>query len=228
MESKRRPENEVTDIWEPVPAIVTPGEGTLPPSDAIVLFDGTHLDHWTNMEGEPAGWDMANGIMTVKPGQGDIKTRQDFGDIQLHMEWQTPEIVKGEGQGRGNSGVFLMDRYEIQVLDSYNNPTYANGQAAAVYKQHIPLANACRPPGQWQTYDIIFMAPRFNSKGQVTYPATLTLLHNGVLVHNHVSIWGNTRFIGLPQYKHHKLREPLRLQDHSDLVSYRNIWVREL
>jgi len=224
----QRKEHEVTDVWEPVPPIVTPGQGTSAPSDAIVLFDGTDLSNWVNSDGNAAEWTIADGAMTVKPGTGGIKTKQGFGDVQLHIEWRAPEVVKGEGQGRGNSGVFLMGRYEVQVLDCFENTTYPNGQTASVYKQHIPLANACKAPGEWQTYDIIFMAPRFNDQGRVTHPATVTVIHNGVLVQNNVSLLGTTEFIGLPQYKAHGMKEPLSLQDHGDLVSFRNIWVREL
>jgi hypothetical protein len=224
----QRPEHAVTDVWEPIPRVVTPGEGTAPPSDAIILFDGSNLDNWIDHNGNTPQWDVKDGIMTVKPGTGDIRTKQGFGDIQLHIEWRTPDVIKGEGQGRGNSGIFLMDRYEIQVLDSYENPTYPNGQAASIYKQHIPLVNACRPPGEWQTYDIIFMAPRFNDEGRVTHPARITVIHNGVLVQNNVELWGSTEFIGLPRYIEHSMNEPLMLQDHGDLVSFRNIWVREL
>lgn len=224
----QRPDHEVTDVWEPVPPVVSPGVATAPPSDAIVLFDGTSLDNWVGRNGNAPEWELKDGVMTVKPGSGDISTRQGFGDVQLHIEWRAPSEIKGEGQGRGNSGVFLMNRYEIQVLDCYNNPTYPNGQAASVYKQHIPLVNACRPPGEWQTYDIIFMAPRFNEQGRVTHPATVTVIHNGVLVQNNVEIWGEIKFIGLPTYTKHGMSEPIRLQDHGDLVSFRNIWLREL
>lgn len=224
----QKPEHEVTEVWEPVPEVVTPGDGTAPPSDAIILFDGTNLDNWTNMDGDPARWDIADGAMTVKPGTGSIRTKQGFGDVQLHIEWRTPDVVKGEGQGRGNSGVFLMGKYEVQVLDNYENKTYPNGQAASIYKQTIPLVNACRKPGEWQTYDIIFTAPRFNEKGRVTHPARITVIHNGVLVQNNTEIWGVTEFIGLPSYKQHSMKEPLILQDHNDLVSFRNIWIREL
>lgn len=224
----QRPEHEVTDVWEPVPPVVTPGAGTAPPSDAIVLFDGNNLNNWVDSSGNTPQWDVKDGVITVKPGTGDIRTKQGFGDVQLHIEWRTPDVIKGEGQGRGNSGVFLMDRYEVQVLDSYENPTYPNGQAASIYKQHIPMVNACRPPGEWQTYDIIFMAPRFNEEGRATHPARITVIHNGVLVQNNVELWGDTRFIGLPRYIEHSMNEPLRLQDHGDLVSFRNIWIREL
>jgi hypothetical protein len=219
---------QVTEVHEPVPPVVTPGLNNLPPSDAIVLFDGTDLSAWEKADGEAAAWKVEGGHMTVEPGAGGIRTRQGFGDVQLHLEWRTPEVVKGEGQGRGNSGVFLMGRYEIQVLDSYDNYTYPNGQAASVYKQTIPLVNACRKPGEWQTYDIIFMAPRFNEQGRVSHPARVTVIHNGILVQNNVEIWGDTQFIGLPTYTKHEDKLPLGLQDHGDLVSFRNIWIREL
>ncbi len=220
--------HEVTDVWEPVPPIVTPGTGTAPPSDAIVLFDGSSLNNWVGRDGSAPQWDLSGGAMTVNPGTGNIQTKQGFGDVQLHIEWRAPDVIKGEGQGRGNSGVFLMGRYEVQVLDCYENTTYPNGQTASVYKQHIPLVNANRKPGEWQTYDIIFTAPRFNEQGRVTHPARVTVIHNGVLVQNNVEVWGTTQFVGLPQYEAHSMREPIKLQDHGDLVSFRNIWVREL
>jgi hypothetical protein len=219
---------EMTDIFKPVPRLVTPGTGTEPPSDAVVLFDGTNLDQWEKEGGGPAGWEVRDGIMTVVKGTGSIRTRQGFGDVQLHIEWRSPAEVAGEGQGRGNSGVYLQSLYELQVLDSYDNPTYVNGQAGAVYKQHIPLVNACRPPGKWQTYDIIFTAPRFKEDGSLFSPATLTVLQNGVLIQNHVTLLGPTENIGLPSYKMHELKLPLMLQDHGNPVSYRNIWIREL
>jgi hypothetical protein len=219
---------ELTEQWEPVPPVVTPGDGTAPPSDAIVLFDGTSLDQWEKPDGSPAGWKLEDGAMTVVKGTGSIQTKQAFGDIQLHLEWRAPAKIEGEGQGRGNSGVFLQGRYEVQVLDCYNNITYPNGQTGSVYKQHIPLANACRPPGEWQNYDIIFTAPRFNEDGSLFSPGKVTVLHNGVLLQNHVSIKGSIEFIGLPSYKAHDLKQPLMLQDHSNPVSFRNIWVREL
>ena len=161
-------------------------------------------------------------------GTGDIFTRESFGDIQLHVEWRTPAIIEGEGQGRGNSGIIIQQRYEVQVLDSWENRTYSNGQAASIYKQHIPQVNASRPPGEWQSYDIFFTAPRFAEDGSLTAPAYVTVLHNGVLVQNHVEIAGPTRFIGEPSYKAHPLRQPLQIQDHSNPVSFRNIWIREL
>ncbi len=219
---------EVTEVHEPVPPVVTPGTGTAPPSDAIVLFDGKDLSQWEKGSGEPAPWEVGDGAFTVVPGTGGIQTKQGFGDVQLHIEWRSPEVVKGDGQGRGNSGVFFMGRYEVQVLDSYDNHTYPNGQAASVYKQHIPLVNACRKPGEWQTYDIIFTAPKFNEHGRVSHPARVTVIHNGVLVQNNVELWGTTQYIGLPTYTKHEDKLPLGLQDHGDLVSFRNIWVREL
>lgn len=219
----------LTEVWTPVPPVVQPGTHTSPPSDAIVLFDGTNLDAWvTEKDGKPAGWTVEGGILTVKPGSGGIATKQAFADCQLHLEWQTPAVVKGEGQGRGNSGVFLQQRYEIQVLDSHNNITYSNGQAGSIYKQHIPEVNVSRAPGEWQTYDIIYRAPRFNEDGSVKSSAFVTVIHNGVLVLDHVEIKGATTFRGPPSYRMHPFQQPLSLQDHKDLVSYRNIWIREL
>ena len=217
-----------TEIWKPVPPVVTPGEYTAPPSDAIVLFDGSNLDLWQNKIGKEAGWIVENGCVTVKRGTGSILTKKTFADIQLHIEWRSPEIVVGKGQGRGNSGIFLMNHYEVQVLDSYENPTYSNGQAASIYKEHIPLVNACKKPAEWQTYDIIFTAPRFGESGRVVLPAYVTVIHNGVLVQNHVAIWGKTNFIGAHSYKPHDAKLPLSLQNHGNPVSYRNIWIREL
>lgn len=217
-----------TELWEPVPPVVTPGENGAPPSDAIVLFDGKNLDMWESERGGPARWEVKDGILTIVPGTGGIKTKKPFGDCQLHIEWRSPAKVEGDGQNRGNSGVFLQGRYEIQVLDCYNNKTYSNGQTGSVYKQHIPLVNACRKPGEWQTYDIIFTAPRFGESGRVVIPAYVTVIHNGVLIQNHVPIWGTIEFIGLPKYQIHNLKEPLQLQDHNCPVSFRNIWIREL
>jgi hypothetical protein len=219
---------EITEYWEPVPPVVTPGTGTAPPSDAIVLFDGTSLDKWESVSGGPAKWKLEDGVMTVVKGAGDIQTRQAFGDVQIHIEWRTPAHVAGEGQGRGNSGVFLQKLYEVQVLDNYQNVTYSNGQAAAVYKQHIPLVNACLPPGEWQAYDIIYTAPRFREDGRLFSPATMTVIHNGILVQNHVTLLGPTVYNELPLYKPHGLKQSLMLQDHNNPVSYRNIWIREL
>ncbi len=217
-----------TEVWEPEPRVVQPGEGSAPPSDAVVLFDGTGLSAWRHADGRDAEWTVADGAMTVAAGTGDIFTRQGFGDVQLHVEWRSPAEVSGEGQGRGNSGVFLQGRYEVQVLDSYDNRTYSNGQAASLYKQSIPLVNATRGPGEWQSYDIIFRAPRFDGEGALAAPATVTVLHNGVLVQDHVTLRGPTVYIGEPAYEAHGDREPIALQDHGNPVSYRNIWLREL
>ena len=221
------PPPEETEIWDPEPPVIEPGDGERPPSDAIVLFDGSDLSEWTGRDGD-AAWTVQNGALTVKPGTGNITTKRSFGDVQLHIEWRTPVAIVGEGQGRGNSGVFLMEKYEVQVLDSWNNRTYSNGQAASIYKQHIPLVNASRRPGQWQTYDIIFMAPRFASDGSVERPATMTVLHNGVLVQNHVTLAGASVFRGEATYEAHANELPLLLQDHTNLISFQNIWVREL
>ena len=225
-QAQKNPES--TELWEPVPPVVTPGEGTAAPSDAIILFDGTNLNEWTNAKGETAGWTVADGCVSVKAGTGKIKTKRGFGDCQLHIEWRAPAEVKGEGQGRGNSGIFLQDRYEVQVLDYYNNKTYSNGQTGSIYKQSIPLVNACKKPGEWQVYDIIYVAPRFSENGRIAVPAHITVLHNGVLILNNAEIRGTTSHIGLPEYISHSMKEPLSLQDHGNPVSYRNIWIREL
>ena len=217
-----------TEVWEPEPPVVSARPDGSAPSDARVLFDGSDLSAWESVDGGPARWTVEDGAMTVVPGTGDIQTRQSFGDVQLHVEWRTPSEIQGEDQGRGNSGVFLMGRYEVQVLDSYENRTYSNGQAGSLYKQHIPLVNASAPPGTWQTYDIIFRAPRFDENGDVSEPATCTVLHNGVLIQDHVKLKGDTVYRGLPEYTPHAERLPLRLQDHSNPVSFRNIWIREL
>lgn len=221
---------EATEFYEPVPPVVDAGtDPAAPPADAVVLFDGSGLDAWQSAEGgADAGWTVSNGVLTVKPGTGDIKTDQAFGDVQLHLEWKAPEVIKGEGQGRGNSGVFLMEKYEVQILDSYENETYTNGQAASVYKQSPPLVNATNPPGEWNTYDIIFKRPRFNSGGLLISPATVTVLHNGVVVQNNFQLRGPTEYIGIPNYTAHPEKLSIVLQDHGDLVNFRNIWVREL
>ncbi len=225
-DSSARPED--TEVWEPEPPVVVPGRDGAPPSDAIVLFDGSDLSQWSADSGGAAGWRVADGAMTVVPGSGSIRTRQGFGDVQLHIEWRSPAEVSGEGQGRGNSGVYFMERYELQVLDSYENRTYSNGQAGAIYKQHIPLVNASRAPGEWQSYDIVFSAPRFGADGGLLRPAYVTVFHNGVLIQNHVELHGPTSYIGHPPYEAHADRAPLLLQDHGNPVSYRNIWVREI
>jgi len=218
-----------TEVWEPEPRIVTPASKGKAPSDAIVLFDGTNLGAWEARwdKGKAAEWKIEDGAMTVVKGKGDIKTKQLFGDVQLHIEWRSPTMVDDEGQDRGNSGVFLQERYEVQVLDSYQNRTYSNGQAGSIYKQHIPLVNACKAPGEWQTYDIIFKAPRFNKDGIKIASGSLTVLHNGILIQNNVEIQGTSEYIGMPKNPAHG-NGSIVLQDHSNPVSYRNIWLREL
>ena len=212
------------------PAVVTPGTtASDPPSDAIVLFDGKSLSKWrSTCDGGEAKWQVRDGYMEVVPKTGDIATKEEFGDCQLHVEWASPSVVKGEGQERGNSGVFLMERYEVQVLDSYNNSTYYHGQAGSVYKQYAPLVNASRKPGEWQTYDILFKAPEFDEQGKVTSRARITVLHNGVLIQNNVEIYGNTWHDRPALYIAHGPKGSLKLQDHGDLVRYRNIWIRQL
>ena len=222
----QRPED--TEVWEPEPKLVTSGREDTPPSDAIVLFGGTDLTGWAHEDGSEAEWYVEDGVITVAPGTGNIRTRQGFGDVQLHIEWRTPAKIVGDGQGRGNSGIFLMERYELQVLDSYENRTYSNGQAGSIYKQHIPLVNASRAPGVWQSYDVVFTAPRFAPDGTLASPAYMTVFHNGVLVQNDVELQGPMVFIGLPEYVAHGDRAPILLQDHSNPVSFRNIWVREI
>jgi hypothetical protein len=211
------------------PPTVTPGKTNSDrPSDALVLFDGRGLSKWRSGDGAPAKWIVRDGYVEVAPGTGEIVSADSFGDCQLHIEWATPAVVKGEGQERGNSGVFLMGRYEIQVLDSYQNDTYYHGQAGAVYKQYAPLVNASRPPGQWQTYDIIFKAPKFDEQGKVTERARVTVLHNGVLIQNNVEIYGITYNDRPAVYIAHPAEQPLHLQDHGNPVRYRNIWIRRL
>jgi hypothetical protein len=218
-----------TRVWHPIPRVITAGKtASDAPSDAVILFDGKSLSNLENGKGEPVKWMIGDNAMTAVKDAGDIRTKRGFGDCQLHIEWRTPAEVKGEGQGRGNSGIFFMGRYELQVLDSYNNSTYVNGQAGSMYKQHIPLVNACRPPGEWQSYDVIFTAPQFNADSSLKTPAHVTVLQNGILVQNNVTLWGNTVNEGIPQYIMHPGKLPLGLQDHGDPVSYRNIWIREL
>ncbi len=216
----QRPED--TEVWEPEPPVVAPGRNGAPPSDAIVLFDGSDLAAWSAEDGGDAGWRVADGAMTVVPGTGDIRTRQGFGDVQLHIEWRTPAEISGEGQGRGNSGIYFMQRYELQVLDSYENRTYSNGQAGAIYKQHIPLVNASRPPGEWQSYDVIFTAPRFDADGALLSRAYMTVFHNGVLIQNHVELRGPTLYIGEPtagSRQSRQLPERLGTGDRRDALS---------
>lgn len=215
----------------PRPPIVRPPANTwtvAPPADATVLFGGTDLSHWQKEGGGPAGWKVEHGYVEVLPGAGGIMTRDAFGDAQLHVEWMAPLPAVGTSQERGNSGVFLMGRYEVQVLDSYDNITYADGQAAAVYGQYPPRVNASRPPGEWQSYDIIFHRPRFDAAGNVTRPARMTVLHNGVLVQDDVALSGPTAHQRRPPYERHADRLPLSLQDHGTRVRFRNIWIRSL
>lgn len=221
----------VHDGERPQPRVVTPGTTSTdstpgkPPSDAIVLFDGKDLSQWTGKDGK-AQWQVADGCAVVN-GTGDIQTRAEFGDCQLHIEWASPREVKGDSQGRGNSGVFLMGRYEVQVLDSHGNATYPDGQAGALYGQSPPLVNASRGPGEWQTYDIVFRAPRFDGEKLVA-PAMVTVIHNGVVVHHGFEILGTSTHRRLAKYEPHGPRGPIRLQDHGNPVRYRNVWVREL
>ena len=233
-----KPKPEDTEVWEPVPKVVTPGTATnTAPDDAIVLFDGKNLDQWVSTKDKSAaGWTVADGIITVNKAAGNIETKRSFTNYELHIEWRIPEGVTGTGQARGNSGVFLASTgpgdagYELQVLDSYNNKTYVNGQAASIYKQAIPLANASRKPGEWQSYDVIWTAPTFNADGSVKTPASVTVLHNGVLVQNHFELKGETLYIGKPVYKKFD-SAPIKLQAHGDPsppISFRNIWIREV
>jgi hypothetical protein len=232
------PKHEDTEIYEPVPKVVTPGDTcTAPPSDAISLFDGKNSDEWVSAaDKSPAKWIVADGVLTVNKTAGNIETKRAFKNYQLHIEWRIPENITGTGQARGNSGVFLASTgpgdagYELQVLDSYNNATYVNGQAGSIYKQAIPLVNPNRKPGEWQTYDVVWTAPTFNAGGSVKTPAYVTVFFNGVLVQNHFELKGETLNVGKPFYKAY-ISAPIKLQAHGDKsepLSYRNIWVREL
>ena len=226
------PSHEVTEIWEPEVPVITPGQNYGdPPSDAIILFDGNDLSkEWMGARRDTlARWKVEDGYFTVVPRTGDIKTKRKFGDCQLHIEWRTPAEVAGTSQERGNSGIFFQERYEVQVLDSYDNRTYRNGQAGSVYKQYAPMVNASKKPGEWQTYDIIYNAPVFKEDGTFLVPPRITVLHNGVIVLNAVSLRGKTDWIQIPEYfidVHGKAS--IVLQEHSNPVSYRNIWIREL
>ena len=229
--------HETDTTKQPLPAVVTPGPvGVVgaAPSDAIVLFDGsekTLTDNWTNTEGGPSGWKVVNGALESVKKAGYIQTKQNFGSCQVHVEWASPANVQGDGQERGNSGVFLMNNYEVQVLDSYNNPTYADGQAGALYGRKKSLVNVSRKPGEWQTYDIIFHRPLFDGSGKVTRRATFTVLHNGVLVQDHTVLSGGTGWMGphaASEYKAHPDKLPFAMQDHGNPVRFRNIWIREL
>lgn len=243
---------EDTEVWNPVPEIVTPGNRSHEaPSDAVILFDGSDLSQWVspkykyggdlpetkamilnaieeNFPFEEAKWNIESGALIVNPGTGDICTKDQFGSVQLHLEWLAPVDENKEGQLYSNSGIFFMGLYELQLLNSYKNKTYPNGQAGSVYKQHIPLVNANKPPGEWQSYDVVFNAPQFNTKGEVIKPAYVTAFINGVLVQNQVELEGPTLYIGKSKYFKHSEKMPLYLQDHGDKVRYRNIWIREL
>ncbi len=216
-----------TEDWTRPPAVVAPVQTTwLRPLDAVVLLDDKTCA-WTKSDGTPIGWTNENGVITVKPGTGNVISNYKFEDCHLHIEWRSPAVVKGEGQGRGNSGVFMQSLYEVQVLDSYNNETYYNGQAGSIYKQNPPLFNACAKPGEWNVYDIIFKAPKYDVKGKKIQSGYITVIHNGIVIQNNTMIHGTTPYIGYPKNPVHH-GAPIMLQDHSDLVSYRNIWVRRL
>lgn len=242
----------LTEVWEPNPKVVMPGKLSFePPSDALILFDGKNLSEWQNpqfkgesttfdgvtkmlKEWDPnfkhdaAGWSVIDKELVVRPGNGAIETKRSFNNFQLHIEWLAPLATGKEGQGYSNSGIFLMSLYELQVLNSYQNPTYSNGQAGSIYKQIMPLANASRPPGEWQSYDVVFSAPVFDMKGALVSPARVTVFHNGVLIQNNAELKGPTMFIGQSSYILHPDKMPLRLQDHGNPIKFRNIWIREL
>ncbi len=223
---------QMTEFFEPAVKVIQPAAQVgMAPSDAIVLFDGSDVNkEWEDSRGNPTKWVVENGALVCVKGSGVVQTKRKFNDFQLHIEWKSPSEVKGDGQGRGNSGVYLQSLYEVQVLDSYNNPTYVQGQAGSLYKQHAPLVNACRKPGEWQSYDIIYTAPRFEEDSLSWFaPPRVTVIHNGVLIQNNVSLRGPTLYIGMPEYsirKHGAM--PLVLQDHGNPVAFRNIWIREL
>ena len=229
----------LTEFYSPVPKVITSGKlVTDAPSDATILFDGKNLSEWVSTEDttKEAAWTVAKKMLTVKKGAGNIQTKKLFTDYQLHIEWRIPANITGEGQSRGNSGVFLAGTgkgdagYEMQILDSYNNSTYVNGQTGSIYKQSIPLVNACKKPGEWQVYDIVWTAPHFNEDGTIKTPAHVTAFHNGVLVQNNYELKGETAYIGAPMYKKHG-PSPIKLQAHGDKsepISFRNIWIRDL
>lgn len=222
---------EMTEIWEPEVGVVTPAKKLGDsPSDAIILFDGKNLDQWVSQKDKtkPAPWKIVNDHMEVVPGSGGIQTKMQFGDCQLHLEFSAPDAVESAGQGRGNSGVFFQNRYELQILDSYNNRTYRNGQAGSIYKDHAPLVNAMRSPQEWNTYDVVYTAPRFKADGRLDAPARITVLHNGVLVQNNTTINGLTLYIGLHHYPSSHGDDVISLQDHDNKTQFRNIWIRKL
>jgi hypothetical protein len=219
------------DVRRPKPPVIEPvGSSAVPhtPKDAMILFDGTNLDAWRHPEGGPARWKVTEGFMEVAPGTGPIQSKGKFGDVQMHVEWASPKPPDGKGQDRGNSGIFLMGLYELQVLDSYRADTYADGQAGAIYGQYPPLGNASLPPGEWQTYDIAFRRPRFDKDGKLLEPARVTLIHNGILIQNNEELWGRTNWLESSPYEAHADRGAIQLQDHGHPVRFRNIWVREL
>ena len=231
---------EDTEVWSPLPAVVTPGKASSEaPSDAVILFDGKNLDQWVSVKDTtaPAQWIVSNNMFTVNKSSGNIQTKKSFGSYQLHIEWKIPENIKEEGQSKGNSGIFLAstgpgdDGYELQILDSYNNKTYVNGQAGSIYKQFPPMVNSSRKPGEWQSYDIIWNAPVFNTDGVLRTPAHVTVFHNGVLIQNNAELQGPTKYIGKPSYDKPHGASPIKLQSHGDPskpISFRNIWLREL
>lgn len=223
------------DRLRPLPPVVDPGTPSAadrvgkPPSDAVVLFDGKDLPSWVALDGAPTRWIVKDGYMECVSGSGYVRTLQNFGDCQLHLEWCAPTPAEGEGQGRGNSGLFFgLNRYEVQVLDSFGNKTYADGSAGSVYGQYPPLVNASRPPGQWQSYDVVWTAPRFDAEGKLVSAARITVFHNGVLVQNNVELTGPTSWLERAPYRAHAEKLPISLQDHGNPVRYRNIWLREL
>ncbi len=227
----------VHDEARPAPPVVMPGvcgaqeTPARPPADAVVLFDGKDLSNWTDMKGQPSKWVVGDGYMESVKGAGYVRTRQEFGSAQIHVEFATPATVTGRSQGRGNSGVFVHGRYEVQVLDSYENPTYPDGQCGALYGRAVPLVNASCKPGQWQTYDIIYHRPIFDQSGTVTRKAVFTVLHNGVLIQDHVALDGGTDWVGphaVTEYSAHADKGPLMFQDHNNPVRFRNVWIREL
>lgn len=225
-QTKFKPED--TEFYEPkIRTVITSNNQA--PSDAIVLLNGSDLSQWcsVNDSTKKANWHIENGILQVSPGTGNIRTKENFEDFQLHVEWKSPEVIKGEGQGRGNSGIFLQGYYEIQVLDNYNNPTYVNGQAGSLYKQQPPLATAVKNPGEWHSYDIIYTAPRYNGDGIRIRKGIVTVIHNGIVVQYNTEITGTTEYIGMPKVVAHGAG-PIELQDHGDLVQFRNIWLRKL
>lgn len=223
------------DRTRPLPPVVNAGTGSTPdkagqpPSDAVVLFDGKDISQWSDMDGNPTKWIVRDGYMECVKGSGYVRTLQNFGDCQLHVEWATPKPAHGEGQGRGNSGVFFgRDRYEVQVLDCYESKTYADGSAGSIYGQYPPLVNVCRPPGEWQTYDILYTAPHFDDVGKLLSAARITAFHNGVLIQNNVELTGPTGWVNRAPYAAHPEKQPIAFQDHGNPVRYRNVWVREL